>query len=65
MSTHPFDNDGMVEFDHWVPSVKKIDKIMLWCAHCSLSLDNCLCSKNGTQNPTNVNPNETNVEKDS
>ena len=23
MSDHPFDNDGMVVFDHWVPTVKR------------------------------------------
>ena len=22
MSDHPFDNDGMVVFDHWVPTMK-------------------------------------------
>jgi len=30
MSDHPFDNDGMVVFDHWVPTMKtprELDKI--------------------------------------
>ena len=36
MNTHPFDNDGMVEFDHWVPSVKPVVKI---CESCGKSIE--------------------------
>ena len=28
----------------------------MWCAHCHLTLENCRCLNNGTQNPTNVPP---------